>query len=183
MRQAACIVIPIYNHKDAITATVANLVVHGLPLYVVDDGSDEATQQVLAALAQQYANQLTLLRLPVNGGKGAAVMAGLRAARAAGYTHALQIDADGQHDAADVPRFLEAARAHPRAVILGRPVYDASVPKSRLYGRYLTHVWVWIETLSFAIRDSMCGFRLYPLDAVCALIDEGNLPTRMDFDI
>ena len=183
MSYAACVVIPIYNHKDAITATVANLVVHGLPLFVVDDGSDEATQRVLAALAQQQANRLTLLRLPVNGGKGAAVMAGLRAARAAGYTHALQIDADGQHDAADVPRFLDASHANPNAVILGSPVYDASVPKSRLYGRYLTHVWVWIETLSLTIRDSMCGFRLYPLNIACALIDTVRLGTRMDFDI
>jgi len=157
MRFAPCIVIPIYNHKDAIGATVAHLAVHGLPIFVVDDGSDDATQQVLAVLAQQYAAQLTLLRLPENGGKGAAVMAGLRAARAARYTHALQIDADGQ--------------------------YDDSVPKARLYGRYLTHVWVWIETLSLTIRDSMCGFRLYPLALACALIDHVRLPTRMDFDI
>jgi len=178
-----CIVIPIYNHKDAIGGTVARLSVHGLPIFVVDDGSDEATQAVLAELAGQYGKQMTLLRLPVNGGKGAAVMTGLRAARRAGYTHALQIDADGQHDANDVPRFLAAARAEPEAVILGRPVYDESVPKSRLYGRYVTHVWVWIETLSFTIRDSMCGFRLYPLDAVCALIDDVRLGTRMDFDI
>ena len=183
MSFAPCIVIPIYNHKEAIGSTVANLVVHGLPVFIVDDGSDDATQQVLTALQQQFADQLTVLRLPVNGGKGAAVMAGLRAARKANYTHVLQIDADGQHDAADVPRFIEAARAEPGAVILGRPVYDESVPKSRLYGRYLTHVWVWIETLSFAIRDSMCGFRLYPLDAACVLIDEVKLPTRMDFDI
>ncbi|CAE6947500.1 hypothetical protein R69608_05619 [Paraburkholderia nemoris] len=183
MRFAPCIVIPIYNHKDAIGATVAHLAVHRLPIFVVDDGSDEATQQVLASLAQQYAGQLTLLRLPVNGGKGAAVMAGLRAARAAEYTHALQIDADGQHDATDVPRFIEAALAEPGAVILGRPVYDESVPKSRLYGRYLTHVWVWIETLSLTIRDSMCGFRLYPLALACELIDSVQLPTRMDFDI
>jgi len=183
MSLAACIVIPIYNHKDAIGGTVANLIVHSLPLIVVDDGSDEATQHVLAELARRHAGQLTLLRLPVNGGKGAAVMAGLRAASDAGYTHALQIDADGQHDAADVPRFLAAARANPRAVVLGQPVYDASVPKSRLYGRYLTHVWVWIETLSLAIRDSMCGFRLYPLDIACALIDSVKLPERMDFDI
>ena len=179
----ACIVIPIYNHKDVIGETVARLLVHALPIYVVDDGSDEATQQVLSALANHHAGKVTLLRLPTNGGKGAAVMSGLLAARTDGFTHALQIDADGQHDAADVPRFIEAATAEPKAVVLGRPVYDESVPKSRLYGRYLTHVWVWIETLSFAIRDSMCGFRLYPLDAVCALIDEGNLPTRMDFDI
>ncbi|SIT40324.1 putative acyltransferase [Paraburkholderia ribeironis] len=183
MNFAPCIVIPIYNHKDAIGATVANLAVQRLPIFVVDDGSDAATQQVLAALAQQYAGQLTLLRLPVNGGKGAAVMAGLRAARDAGYTHALQIDADGQHDATDVPRFIDAARAEPGAVILGRPVYDESVPKARLYGRYLTHVWVWIETLSLTIRDSMCGFRLYPLALACELIDSVALPTRMDFDI
>ncbi|WP_233831603.1 glycosyltransferase family 2 protein [Paraburkholderia sp. ZP32-5] len=183
MHFAPCIVIPIYNHKDAIGATVAQLAVHALPIFVVDDGSDDATQQVLAALAQQYAGQLTLLRLPQNGGKGAAVMAGLRAARAARYTHALQIDADGQHDAADVPRFIDAARAEPAAVILGRPVYDDSVPKARLYGRYLTHVWVWVETLSLTIRDSMCGFRLYPLALACALIDHTRLPTRMDFDI
>ncbi|HEY3597785.1 MAG TPA: glycosyltransferase [Paraburkholderia sp.] len=186
MSFAPCIVIPIYNHKDAIGATVANLMVHGLPVFVVDDGSDEATQAVLAALAAQYGQhvpRLMLLRLPANVGKGAAVMAGLRAARNAGYTHALQIDADGQHDAADVPRFVDAARAEPAAVILGRPVYDRSVPKARLYGRYLTHVWVWVETLSFAIRDSMCGFRVYPLDAACALIDSVALPTRMDFDI
>ncbi|WP_109478004.1 glycosyltransferase family 2 protein [Paraburkholderia sp. C35] len=178
-----CIVIPIYNHKDAIGGTVERLSVHGLPIFVVDDGSDDATQAVLAKLAGQHREQMTLLRLPVNGGKGAAVMAGLRAAKQAGYTHALQIDADGQHDANDVPLFLDAARAEPGAVILGRPVYDESVPKSRLYGRYLTHVWVWIETLSLTIRDSMCGFRLYPLDAACALIDSVQLPTRMDFDI
>ncbi|PMS19101.1 acyltransferase [Trinickia dabaoshanensis] len=183
MTLRAAIVIPIYNHKDEIGATLARLVPYALPIFVVDDGSDEATQAALAELAERLAPQVSLLRLPVNGGKGAAVMAGLLAARKAGFTHALQIDADGQHDAADVPRFLEAARAAPDAVVLGRPVYDESVPKARLYGRYLTHVWVWIETLSFAIPDSMCGFRLYPLDAACALIETVALPTRMDFDI
>ncbi|MDQ7978746.1 glycosyltransferase [Paraburkholderia sp. SARCC-3016] len=183
MNFAACIVVPIYNHKEAIGATLAKLAVHGLPIFLVDDGSDAATREVLDALHDRYAPQLTLLRRAMNGGKGAAVMDGLRAARAAGYTHALQIDADGQHDAADVPRFIEAARAAPAAVVIGRPVYDASVPKARLYGRYLTHVWVWIETLSLTIGDSMCGFRIYPLAAACALIDEVALPERMDFDI
>lgn len=183
MSVRAAIVIPIYNHKAEIGATLARLMPHALPIIVVDDGSDEATQAVLAELAERWAPRVSLLRLARNGGKGAAVMAGLRAARAVGFTHALQIDADGQHDAADVPRFLDAARAEPLAVVLGRPVYDETVPKARLYGRYVTHVWVWIETLSFAIPDSMCGFRLYPLDAACALIDSVSLPTRMDFDI
>jgi predicted LPLAT superfamily acyltransferase len=183
MSLRVAIVIPIYNHKDEIGATVARLTPHGLPIFIVDDGSDEATQTVLAELADRSSAQVSLLRLPVNGGKGAAVMAGLKAAHGAGFSHALQIDADGQHDAGDVPRFLDAARAAPDAIVLGRPVYDESVPKARLYGRYLTHVWVWIETLSFAIPDSMCGFRLYPLEPACALIDAVALPTRMDFDI
>ncbi|MCA8412579.1 MAG: glycosyltransferase [Burkholderia multivorans] len=177
-----CIVIPIYNHRDAIGGTLARLVVHGLPILVIDDGSDAPTQQVLAALAARYAGTVTVLRLPVNGGKGAAVMAGLRAARARGYRHAIQIDADGQHDAADVTKFVAAAQAEPDAVILGRPRFDDSVPKARLYGRYLTHVWVWIETLSLDIPDAMCGFRLYPVDAVCDVIDTVPMPTRMAFD-
>jgi predicted LPLAT superfamily acyltransferase/GT2 family glycosyltransferase len=183
MRVTPCIVIPIYNHKDEIVSTVAQLVPHGYPLIVVDDGSDAPTRAVLAQLEGQYRPQLRVLRHAENGGKGAAVITGLRAAREAGFTHALQIDADGQHDANDVPRFIEAARGQPGAVILGQPVYDESVPKARLYGRYATHVWVWIETLSFDIRDSMCGFRVYPLAAVCELLDEVRLGTRMDFDI
>ena len=93
----------------------------------------------------------------------------MREAARRGFSHALQIDADGQHAAADVPGFLDEARAHPDAVICGQPVFDDSVPKSRLYGRYATHVWVWINTLSLDIRDSMCGFRVYPLAPLLAL--------------
>lgn len=177
-----CLLIPIYNHKDSIHATIERLVPNGLPILVVDDGSDEATQQELAALAASQP-LVRLYRLAQNGGKGAAVMHGMRQAHEAGFSHALQIDADGQHDATDVPSFLERGAAFPEAVICGKPVYDGSVPKGRLYGRYLTHFWVWIETLSFAIGDSMCGFRLYPLNAACALIDRVHIPTRMDFDI
>jgi predicted LPLAT superfamily acyltransferase len=177
-----CLLIPIYNHKDNIRTTVERLVPHGLPILVVDDGSDEPTQRTLAALAAEQP-LLRLHRLPENQGKGAAVMHGLRAARKERFTHALQIDADGQHDTEDVPIFLKHGAAAPNTVICGKPVYDASVPKGRLYGRYVTHFWVWIETLSFAIGDSMCGFRLYPLDATCRLIDKVRIPTRMDFDI
>jgi len=177
-----CAVVPIYNHKDQIGATVAALMVHGLTVLVVDDGSDTPTQQVLAALAAHCGPSLHVLRLPHNRGKGGAVMAGLRAAYAAGFSHALQIDADGQHDTNDIPTFLETGRAHPSAAILGRPVYDESVPKGRLYGRYLTHVWVWIETLSLEIRDAMCGFRLYPLQAVCGLIEQQANPGAATLD-
>lgn len=109
-------------------------------------------------------------------------MHGLKLAHGDGMTHALQIDADGQHDSRDVPLFLARGRARPGAVICGEPIFDASIPRARLYGRYVTHFWVWVETLSFAIRDSMCGFRLYPLAATCELIDQVAIPHRMDFD-
>jgi glycosyltransferase involved in cell wall biosynthesis len=126
---------------------------------------------------------VSLHRLPRNGGKGAAVIAGMRAAASAGASHVLQIDADGQHDAADVPRFLAEAAAHPHAVVNGRPVYDESVPRGRLLGRYATHVWVWINTLSFDIADSMCGFRVYPLAATLAMLQRERVGLRMDFDV
>jgi predicted LPLAT superfamily acyltransferase/glycosyltransferase involved in cell wall biosynthesis len=178
----ACIIIPIYNHKDTIASVVGRLVPYGLPLFVVDDGSNEATQVVLKELAAGEP-LVRSVRLPENGGKGAAVMRGFREAHRAGFTHALQIDADGQHHLEDVPRFLDKSRERPQALIAGRPLYDASAPASRRYGRFATHVWVWIETLSLAIGDSMCGFRLYPLAQTMALIDRVALPTRMAFDI
>lgn len=177
-----CIVVPIYNHKETIAAIVRRLAPYGLPIFVVDDGSDAATGAVLAELAAGEP-LARLFRLPVNGGKGAAVMRGFREASAAGHSHALQIDADGQHDIADIERFLARSRARPEAIIAGRPIYDASAPASRRYGRLVTHFWVWVETLSLAIGDSMCGFRLYPLAPTLALIDRVAIPTRMDFDI
>lgn len=182
MSFSPCLLIPIYNHWRSIRATVERLAGYALPILIVDDGSDETTQRVLADLAAEFP-RVRLFRLPQNGGKGAAVMRGMREALAAGFTHALQIDADGQHDTADVPRFLELSAAHPLALVCGQPIYDASVPKGRLYGRYITHFWVCVETLNPSIIDSMCGFRLYPLAATCALIDRVAIPTRMDFDI
>jgi predicted LPLAT superfamily acyltransferase len=176
-----CAVVPIYNHKDTIAAAVSALVALGLPVFVIDDGSDAATQAVLEQLPQQFGG-VTVHRLPRNRGKGGAVMQGMRQAFAAGFTHALQIDADGQHDNGDVPRFLQAARENPQAVVCGQPIYDGSVPRGRLYGRYITHFWVGIETLTLRPLDALCGFRVYPLAASVALIDRVAIGERMDFD-
>lgn len=176
------VVIPVYNHEDAIGAMVAGVRRHGIDCLLVDDGSKPSCATVLDGLVAADAG-VHLERLPANRGKGGAVMAGLRAAAARlGATHAVQIDADGQHEAADIPAFLALAEAEPQAIVCGAPVYDASVPKGRLYGRYLTHVWVWINTLSFDIRDSMCGFRVYPLARILPLIDAEPMGLRMDFD-
>ena len=177
-----CALIPVYDHEHAVGAVVDAILAHGLSCILVDDGSSAGCARVLDGLAAARPGQVSLVRHEVNQGKGAAVLSGFREAARLGYTHALQIDADGQHASADIPRFLQAAQAAPRAVVTGYPVYDDSVPALRLYARYLTHVWIWINTLSFAIRDSMCGFRVYPVDVVNALASRRRLGRRMNFD-
>lgn len=176
-------VIPVYNHPDTIGQMVQGVLQAGLPCLLVDDGSEPHCAAVLQALAAHYAPQVQLLRLAQNQGKGGAVMAGMRQAHAQGYSHVLQIDADGQHAVADIPAFVALARQHPRSMVCGAPVYDASVPKGRLYGRYLTHVWVWINTLSLDIRDSMCGYRVYPLSEAVGVLNSAAIGKRMEFDI
>lgn len=178
-----CVVIPVYNHGEAIGGVVASVLRHRLPCLMVDDGSEPGCAQRIRELVAAHPDKVSALRLDVNQGKGGAMLAGFREAGRLGYSHALQIDADGQHDGDDLPRFAALSAQHPQAVICGTPVYDASVPKGRLYGRYATHVWVWINTLSFAIQDSMCGFRVYPLQPTLALIDTVAIGRRMDFDV
>ncbi len=177
-----CIVIPYFRHERAIGAMVERLRAHGLRCWIVDDGSGGEASGVVAELASRESQWLSLLVLPANRGKGAAVRAGFKAAWAEGYSHVLQIDADGQHDTDDVPKLIALAQANPRAVVTGIPVYDASVPRLRFYGRYLTHVLVWLHTASFEIVDSMCGFRVYPVAAARTLWRRGRVGRRMDFD-
>lgn len=176
------VVIPVYNHERAIVGVVGEVLRHDLPVLLVDDGSSKPCAEVLASLVRAHAGRVSCLRLEQNQGKGGAVMAGIREAARLGYTHALQLDADGQHELEDIPKFLEAAGRAPDALVTGYPVYDSSVPKARLYGRLLTHLWVWINTLSLAVKDSMCGFRVYPLGPVVDIIDHARLGRRMDFD-
>lgn len=176
-----CVLIPCYNHGAMMPRVLARLQPFGLPCIVVDDGSDSSTRQQLERLAAETTN-LTLIRLPQNAGKGAAVIRGLQAAAQAGFSHAVQVDADGQHAIEDIPQLLALAQAHPEALISGQPIYDDSIPRSRLYGRWITHVWVWIETLSLQLKDSMCGFRVYPVTPTLQLAQRVSLGQRMDFD-
>ncbi|MBJ8926624.1 glycosyltransferase family 2 protein [Citrobacter sp. FDAARGOS_156] len=176
-----CVLIPCYNHGAMMSGVLDRLQPFNLPCIVVDDGSDKTTQDELARLAAEYGN-LTLIRLPVNAGKGAAVISGIQAAADAGFSHAVQVDADGQHAIEDIPRLLALAKEHPAALISGQPIYDDSIPRSRLYGRWVTHIWVWIETLSMQLKDSMCGFRVYPVTPTLQLAQRVTLGKRMDFD-
>jgi glycosyltransferase involved in cell wall biosynthesis len=176
------ILIPVYNHENAIRTILQDILRFGYPVLMVDDGSDSSCEQVLIELAQQYPEQVSLHRLSQNGGKGAAVKAGLSWLAHEGYSHALQLDADGQHAVSDIALFMATAERNPEALVTGYPEYDATVPKLRYYSRYLTHIWIWINTLSFRIKDSMCGFRVYPVRQVVKLLEMQPCGNRMDFD-
>lgn len=175
-----CILIPVYNHEEAVGSIVERLL-DIAPILLVDDGSSANCQKRLESIARQY-DSVDLLRLPVNQGKGGAMKAGFRHSLQQGFTHALQIDADGQHNTQDAEIFLRQAEVHQQTIICGCPIYDSSVPALRFYARYLTHIWIWINSLSFAVKDSMCGYRVYPLRETVNIIDTESTGNRMDFD-
>ncbi|MDH4572188.1 glycosyltransferase family 2 protein [Salinicola acroporae] len=174
------VLVPVYNHAQAVGQTLARLELLQLPVILVDDGSDAHCAGVLDALAE--AETVDLVRLPANRGKGAAIRAGLARAVEREFTHVLQVDADGQHEAADLPPFVDGLRADDEVLRLGYPRFDASVPRHRFYSRYITHSLVWLATLSFELRDTMCGVKLYPVAAVNRLVAEHACGDRMEFD-
>nr|WP_300314507.1 glycosyltransferase family 2 protein [Halomonas sp.] len=174
-----CALIPVYDHPETIAAVCDRLSALDLPVILVDDGCSAPCRHELERLAAQGHH---LVRHASNRGKGAAVRSGLTEAQRLGYTHALQVDADGQHHADDLPAFIESMAHAPQTLLAGYACYDESVPKVRHYGRYATHVWVWINTLSCHIRDTMCGVRLYPVAQVNALLAQHPCGERMTFD-
>jgi len=177
----ACFVIPLYQHRDTIRGVLEAVAKHDLPGFIIDDGSDEATRAELAALARSLP-WVQVQRIPENRGKGAALRTGFHLAAAHGYTHAIQLDADAQHDPADMPRFLAAMRQAPTALVLGEPVFDASVPRLRLWGRQLSRGLVWLATLSRQIHDPLCGYRGVPLGPTLELLDRVHSGDHMEFE-
>jgi len=176
------VVIPVYNHEESIGPTLKEVLAFDYPVLLIDDGCQPSCRDVLVKLVDTFSDRVSLLRLERNSGKGGALKAGFSWLKTNGFSHAIQIDSDGQHDLSDLPGFVDASLKNPAALVTGYPVYDASVPKVRYYCRYFTHVWVWINTLSFHIKDTMCGFRVYPVDAVVDLLRLEPCGDRMDFD-
>lgn len=175
------VVIPTYRHITALPAIIERVRAANLPILIVDDGNEP---DIAAQLANLHAPEtgVTLVRREQNGGKGAAVKTGLREAAKSGWTHAIQIDADGQHDLGALSGLTDASKSAPDAMICGVPRYDDTIPSARKIGRNITHFWVWVETLSRDISDSMCGFRVYPLADTIAVLNRETIGDRMDFD-
>jgi glycosyltransferase involved in cell wall biosynthesis len=177
----ACFVIPIYEHGDTIRDVVESIAEYRRSCIVADDGSDAATRHVLDQIENDFP-WVEVLHSPANQGKGAAVERAMRRAATRGFTHAVTLDADGQHHAPDAAKLLEASRTHPDSMVLAVPLFDEAAPRSRRFGRLISTSWVWIETLSFAIRDPLCGFRCLPIRPALAVMDRVRMGRRMDFD-
>jgi len=175
------VLIPSYNTGARLVETVRAARAQWNPVWVVIDGSTDGSDAPLGALAAADPG-LRVLTLPRNCGKGAAVLHGLRAARAAGFTHALTMDADGQHPAARVPDLMAASLAAPDAMILGQPVFDASAPRLRVRGRRLSNFFADLETLWAGIGDSLFGFRLYPIAPLVRQMERSRWMRGFDFD-
>lgn len=177
-----CIVIPCYNHGRALLGVLEQLEIHAITTIVVNDGSSDNSQEFIDDARARFPWVASLAR-PVNGGKGAAVRDGLRWALRNGFTHALLLDSDGQHTCDDVPRFLDIAATHPNALILGKPQFGAGAPAVRRIGREVSNVLTALITLRFAARDVLCGFRVYPLQALFDAVNLDPIQSRMGFDV
>ncbi|MCL1892775.1 MAG: glycosyltransferase family 2 protein [Holophagaceae bacterium] len=165
-----------YRHAKQFEAFSAYLP-KDIPVIIIDDGNTDEDARILGNIG------FPIIRLDVNQGKATALLAGMNKAMDEGYTHVLQIDADGQHNPDDIPRFLSTSQDNPGAFINSCPIYDKSAPKSRVYGRKITNFWVWVETGNDKIQDAMCGFRVYPLVAMSPILKKGLVFKRMGVDI
>ena len=176
------VLIPSYNPGSRVFATVRAALDRWAPVWVVVDGStDHSEQRLLAMAAAEPA--LRIFVLPKNGGKGAAVLHGLREARALGYTHALTMDSDGQHPAECISTFMQTSLAMPGAMVLGCPVFDSSAPSLRVKGRKISNWWANLETLWAGVADSLFGFRVYPIDPLIGVMRAQPWMRRFDFDV
>ena len=175
------VLIPSFNTGARVYQTVTEARAQWSPVWVVVDGSTDGTAEGLRRMAAADAG-LRVFVLPANAGKGAAVLQGLEQAQAAGYTHALTMDSDGQHPADLIPAFMQASIARPEVMVLGRPVFDASAPLLRVRGRRVSNGWTNLETLGAGVADSLYGFRVYPIDALARVMRGQRWMRRFDFD-
>ena len=175
------VLIPSYNTGAKVLETVRDALTVWQPVWVVVDGSTDGTAETLQTLAE-HTPALKIFILPRNQGKGAAVLHGLQQAAAAGYTHVLTLDADGQHPADMIAEFMAVSQANPDMVVLGKPMFDASAPALRVNGRKISNWWANLETLGAGIGDSLFGFRVYPIMPLRQIMEHSHWMRRFDFD-
>lgn len=175
------VLIPSFNPGGKLRDTVRDARAQWSPVWVIVDGSTDGSLEVLEEMRRADRGLRVLVRAS-NGGKGAALLDGLREAQRSGFTHALTMDSDGQHPAGCIAAFMAASRAAPGAMILGEPVFDASAPRIRVLGRRMANWATNLETLWAGIHDTLFGFRVYPIAPLLAVMETNRWMRRFDFD-
>jgi glycosyltransferase involved in cell wall biosynthesis len=175
------VLIPSYNTGRLLADTVKHALERWNEVLVVMDGSTDGSEAAVEALQPSHPG-LRLIKQPRNQGKGAAVLRGTEFAAAEGFTHVLTMDADGQHPAEWIPKFIELAESHPEAVLFGKPVFGPEAPQLRVQGRRISNSWAALETLGWGIGDSLFGMRVYPAQALLSAFRGTFFARRFDFD-
>lgn len=178
---ARLVVLPSYNSGPLLARTAEQVLDRWPHVWVVLDGSNDGSVEEIQNLASTN-NRLRVLHLQPNAGKGAAVLHAMQLARQEGFSHALVMDADGQHPPSHVRDFMELSSKFPDAMILGVPVFGADAPSERVYGRRVGNFFAEFETLWGGVRDSLFGFRLYPVERSLEVMSHTSHGRRFDFD-
>lgn len=161
--QGIWVVIPAYNEMASIRDIVERTLGILPRVVVVDDGSDEALENALSGVS------VIVLRNETNCGKAAALVRGFAHALEHGAVAVVTLDGDGQHRPEDIPRLIEAARHHPRHIIIGaRLTGFENAPRSRRGANRVANFWIgWAA--GHRIVDSQSGFRLYPTELLTSV--------------
>ncbi|MEO6002156.1 MAG: glycosyltransferase family 2 protein [Opitutus sp.] len=175
------VLIPSYNTGPRLLETVTSALAQWNPVWVVVDGSTDGSAAPVQMLAERDP-RVRVIECERNGGKGAAVAWGVAEALNAGFTHVLTMDSDGQHPADYIRPFMTQSQAHPKALVLGRPVFGPEVPLERLHGRKLSVGLAHLEILGDGIDDPLFGFRVYPARALQQALASTRRARGFDFD-
>ena len=176
------VIIPSYNTGILLKKTVAEALQQWTPVWVVIDGSDDGSEKLLSAMEADHLNKLRIIQSSQNSGKGAALLKGVSQAQADGFTHVLTMDADYQHPANYIKQYMKLSLQHPKAMILGEPIFEASAPSLRVKGRRISNWCAKLETLGWGIHDSLFGMRVYPIDSFLKTMQSTRWARRFDFD-
>lgn len=179
------LVLPSYNTGPVLYSTVKTAVEHAMPhpVWVIIDGSTDGSETLIRPLLDQYSEHLRVIVRPSNGGKGRAILDTLVPAKAAGFTHVLTMDSDGQHPPDWIAKFCELGARHPQSIIMGNPIFGPEAPLVRLKGRKIGIWFTDFETPGASLGDTLFGMRLYPLDGMMAAFSETPFARGYDFDV
>lgn len=167
------VVIPTYNNDLSIQKVVDDVLSFNLNAIVVDDGYDTPVEQIL----KPHPN-LIVLKHPINKGKGEAILTGARKAKELGYNYFISLDGDGQHLASQIEKIIGACDGENQIIIGARNFEIDNVPNGSKFGRWFSNFWACWDTEQ-EIKDSLSGFRLYPI----SILDLDIRTTRFDWEM